>query len=131
MGISALLERDGDLARVHLIRNENLWRNQALRDALSDDVLRGSETEEPRWEYASRDRQYRKQYPGWFADDSYSEPDERPISELSISGVVTSIASEPAVRELKDRIIRLEKTQQITLWLAGITLVALLSHAWR
>lgn len=129
--IEAAVKRDGDLARVHLVRNENLWRTQALRDVLSDDVLRGSETEEPRWEYADRDRQYRKQHPAWFADDDYSEPDDRPISEFSISGVVTSIANEPSVRELKERITRLEKTQQITLWLAGITLVALLSHAWR
>jgi hypothetical protein len=129
--IEAAVERDGDLARVHLISNENLWRTQALRDILIDDVRRGSDTEEPRWEYADRERQYRKKHPAWFADDRYFEPDERPISEFSISGVVTSIANEPAVRELKERIVRLEKTQQITLWLAGITLVALLSHAWK
>lgn len=129
--IEAAVERDGDLARVHLIRNENLWRTQALRDVLSDDVLRGSGSDEPRWEYADRNRRYRQQHPAWFADDDYSEPDERPISEFSISGVVSSIANEPAVLELKERIIRLEKTQQIILWLAGITLLAVLSHAWQ
>src|SRR5690606_34101994 len=87
--IEAAIERDGELARVHLIRNERLWRSEKTRDLLLDLVLRGSKSDEPRWEYNRRERHYRKEHPHWFKDEEYeqSEPDRRPISESSIADV--------------------------------------------
>jgi hypothetical protein len=128
--IEAAVLRDADLARVHFIRNENLWRKQKLRDHIIDDVLRGSETDEPRWEFERRERYYRKHSPGWFADEGYTEPDDRPISESSIAELVAGVANDPTIRDLQNRLVGLEKTQQCLLWIAGITLVSLIAQNW-
>jgi hypothetical protein len=129
--IKAAVERDGDLARVHLIRNVVLWRSEKMRDLLDDDVLRGAESEEPRWEYRARDAQYRKEFPAWFEGDRYAEPDERPVSESSIADLVTSVVADPALKGLQERLTALEKTQQTLLWMVGAALVMLLVRAWR
>jgi hypothetical protein len=129
--IKAAVERDGDLARVHLIRNVVLWRSEKMRDLLDDDVLRGAESEEPRWEYRARDAQYRKEFPAWFEGDRYAEPDERPVSESSIADLVTSVVADPAIKGLQERLTALEKTQQTLLWMVGAALVMLLVRAWR
>lgn len=128
--IEVAVERDTDLARVHLIRNVNLWRKQALRDLLIDDVLHGSKGEWPRWEYADRERQHRIQHPAWFADEDYTEPDERAVSESSLAEVVAAVTNDPAIRDLQSRLTGLEKTQQYILWIAGITLVSLIVQNW-
>lgn len=127
--VETAVERDGDLARVYLIRNKHLWRKQPLRDLLVD-VLRGAKTEEPRWEFERWERHYRKQSPGWFADEDYSEPEDRPISESSISEVVAGVTNDPAIKDLQGRLAMLERTQQYLLWIAGITLVGLFAHTW-
>ncbi len=131
VAIEAAVKRDGELARVHLIRNEGLWRKEKTRDLLLDLVLRGSETEEPRWEFNRRERHYRKEFPAWFEGEDYSEPDERPINESSIADVVAGVAAAPAVRALHDRLAAVEKMQQILIWLVGVALIALAVHAWR
>ena len=128
--VEAAVERDADLARVHLIRNENLWRNQKLRDLLIDEVLRGSKTEEPRWEFERRERYYRKHSPGWFADEDYTEPDDRPISESSMAELIAGVSNAHAIRDLQTRLSGLEKTQHYTFWIAGLALVILLSQVW-
>lgn len=129
--IKAAVERDGDIARVHLIRNEVLWRTEKTRDLLVDEVLRGAATDEPGWEYQSRDAKYRKEFPGWFEGDRYAEPDERPVSESSIAVLVKSVVGDPAISGLRDRLTVLEKQQQTLLWIVAIMLVILVVRAWR
>lgn len=129
--IKAAVERDADLARVHLIRNEALWRSAKMRDLIVDEILRGAETDEPGWEYRARDKQYRKEFPTWFEGDRYAEPDERPVSESSISALVTSVVTDPAIRGLQERLAALEKRQQALLWMLGAALVLLIVGGWR
>jgi hypothetical protein len=129
--IKAAVERDGDLARVHLIRNEVLWRSEKMRDLLVDEILRGAESDEPRWEYQAGDARYRKECPGWFEGDRYAEPDERPISESSIADLVTSVVADPAIKGLQERLTAVEKRQQTLLWMLGAALVMLMVQAWR
>jgi hypothetical protein len=131
--IKSAIERDADLARVHLMRNEALWRSEKMRDLLVDELLRGAESDEPRWEYQRRDAHYRKEFPAWFErdGDGYAEPDERPISESSIGALVTSVVADPAIKSLQARLAALEKTQQTMLWMLGATLVLLIVGAWR
>jgi hypothetical protein len=130
--VKAAVQRDGDLARVHLIRNEHLWRREKTRDLLRDEVLRGAEGDEPRWEFRWREARYRKEFPGWFKDEDegYTEPDERPIAESSIADVVAGVTSDPAVKGLQERLAALEKTQQTIFWMVGITLIILVAQAW-
>lgn len=127
--LEAAVDRDGDLARVYLIRNEHLWRKQPLRDLLVD-VLGGAKTEEPRWEFERWERHYRKQSPGWFADEDYCEPEDRPISESSMAELIAGVSNAHAIRDLQTRLSGMEKTQQYTFWIAGLALVILLSRAW-
>jgi hypothetical protein len=129
--IKAAVERDGYLARVHLMRNEVLWSSEKTRDLLVDEVLRDADTEEPRWEYQAREASYRKQFPAWFEGDDYAEPDERPVSESSIAVLVKSVVGDPAITGLRDRLTALEKQQQTLLWMVGIALVILVIRAWR
>jgi hypothetical protein len=129
--IKAAVERDGDLARVHLVRNEAFWRTEKLRDRLGDEVLRGSATDEPRWEYQARDVRYRRRHPTWFSGDAHTELDERLVSESSIAALVTSLVSDPTIKGLHERLAALEKTQQALVWTLGATLVVLIFTAWR
>ena len=129
--IKGAVERDGDLARVHLIRNEVLWRSEKMRDLLVDQVLRGAESEEPGWEYQARDARYRKKFPGWFQGDRYAEPDERPVNESSIAALVESVVADPAIKGLQERLTALQKTQQTLIWMGGAALVMLVFQAWR
>lgn len=129
--INAAVKRDGDLARVHVMRNEVLWRSEKMRDLLVDEVLSGAQSDEPRWEYQARDAQYRKEFPGWFEGGRYREPDDRAISESSIEDLVTSVAANPAFKGMQERLTALEKTQQTLLWILGAALAMLIVGAWR
>lgn len=128
--VKAAVERDGELARVHLVRNRELWRREQSRDLLSDVVLRSSETEEPRWEFRRREAHYRKEFPGWFEGEEYSEPDERPISESSIADLVSGVAGDPAVRGLHERLAAVEKSQQTLFWMVAAALLILVAQMW-
>lgn len=128
--IEAAVERDGDLARVYLIRNESLWRTERTRNLLLNVVLRGADTEEPRWEFKRRESFYRNEFPGWSGDEEYSEPDERPIGERSVSDVVASVTASPALKALQDRLASLEKAQRTVVWMVVAALVALVVHTW-
>jgi hypothetical protein len=129
--MKAAVKRDGDLARVHLIRNQGLWRSEKTRDLLLDEGLRGAETDEPRWEYQAREARYRKQFPAWFEGDRYTEPDERPISESSIADLVKSVVADPAVKGLEQKVIGLERTLQTLMWMVGIAFIVIVAEAWR
>lgn len=128
--VEAAVKRDGDLARVHLIRNARLWRKEETRYILLDVVLSEAETEEPRWEFQRRDRHYRKEFPAWFKDEAYSEPDDRLISELSIADVVGALVADLNIKSLQDRLSSIEKTQLNFMWMVGVTLFVLIVHIW-
>jgi hypothetical protein len=129
--VKAAVARDGDLARVHLVRNQRFWHSEQLRDLLLDEVMRGAETDEPRWEYQSRDARYQKEFPGWFEGDRYAEPDERPVSESSIAALVKSVVGDPAIAGLQERLTALEKRQRTLLWMVGAAVAMLIVIAWR
>ncbi|WP_156457745.1 hypothetical protein [Altererythrobacter sp. Root672] len=129
--LEAAVKLDGDLARLHLIRNEGLWRSEKSRDLLLDVVLRGSEGDEPRWEYRRRERHYRKEYPTWFEGEEYLEPDERPISESSIADVVASVTGDPAIKGIQRRLDAVEDRQRSVVWLAALCLIMLAVLVWR
>jgi hypothetical protein len=128
--ISEAIERDKDLARVHLVRNDDLWRREKTRDILLDVVLRGSETDEPQWEYRAREQRYRKEFPSWFEGEQYPESDERPIAESSIADVVAGVAGDPSVKGIQERLVAVEKAQQTLLWLVGIILLLIVLQIW-
>jgi hypothetical protein len=102
-----------------------------VRDRLVDEVLRGAETDEPRWENRARDAQYREDFPRWFEGDLDREPDERIVSESSIASLVTSVVSDPAIRGIQERLRAMEKQQQTLLRLLGAALVILISGTFR
>lgn len=129
--IKAAVERDGDLARVHLVRNERLWRKQKSRDLLLDVVLMEAENDEARWEFNRLDSHYRQAHPTWFEGEKYIEPDERLISESSISDLVAGITCDPAMTSLRERLASVERSQQTLIWMVVVALVMLALHAWR
>lgn len=129
--MEAAVERDGDLAREHLIRNENLWRHDRSRFLLNSVALKGAETEEPLWAYKERSRRFRAEFPSWFQDEEYSEPDERPITEISMSDLIAGLAQDSALASLAPRLAAVERIQQGLIWMVGITLIVLLFHSWR
>jgi hypothetical protein len=128
--IEAAVKQDGDLARVHLIRNVTLWHSLKMRDMLVHVVLSGAETEEPRWEFKRREWHYRKDFPKWFEAEEYSHADDRPISKSTIAQVVASIAKAPSIRSLEDRLIDVEKMQKILIWIAAIAFIILVAQKW-
>jgi hypothetical protein len=126
--MKAAVERDGDHARLYLVRNEHLWRTDRLRDAMRD-VLNGGDRENASWEYRRRDSHYRKTFPLWFKDEDLpAEPDERPIRDASIADVAAAVASDPAITQVTARMAALEKRQQVLLWMVLAVLVVLF---WR
>lgn len=126
--VKAAVERDGDLARVHLVRNKVLWRPERNRDELLKEVLRGAETEEPRLEFFRRERNYREMFPGWFNDEGIDEPDKRPITESSIQDLVAGITDDVAVKGIRDRLAALEKAHQKLFWMMAIALALFIAH---
>lgn len=130
--IVAAIERDGDLARTHLIRNPRLWRSQKQRNLLVDHALHGTTSEEPRWEFRRREASYRKLFPRWFddEDDSYLEPDERPIAESSLADIVRGVTNNPSMQELQRRVAQLEKGQTLMTLMLGAVLIILIGQIW-
>ena len=129
--MKAAVERDGDLARVHLARNEDLWRSEETRDVLLNEVLRGADTEEPGREFNRRESYYRKKFPIWFKGQGVDEPDERSITESSIQDLVAGITGDAVFKGIQERLAALEKAQQKLFWLMVIAIVVVVARIWR
>ncbi len=129
--LRAAVARDGDLARVHLVRNEDFWRSEKIRDILIEELLRDADTEEPGWEFNRRESYYRKKFPAWFKDEGVNEPDERSITESTVEDLVVGITGGAVVKGIQDRLKAIEKTQQTLIWLTAVAIVILIASIWR
>lgn len=129
--IKAAITRDGELARVYLIRNDSLWCSSETRNPLLKLVLRGAETDEPHWEFKARERKLRKEFPDWFEGDDLDEAMGRTTNEGLDAGHVAYNAHTLRLRGLHDKLMAVEKTQQRLIWLVAATLILLVAHAWR
>lgn len=124
------VERDGDLARLYLIRNDAYWRNKKTRESLFD-LLRGAKTEEPRWELNRSEENYLKKFPHWFEDEEHLEPDERPLIESTIADLVSGIVSDTSFKQMQMRLAALEEKQLSFRWMLLLSLILLLIILWR
>lgn len=129
--IKSAVARDGDLARVYLVRNKGLWYTEAKRDMLWRHVLVGSETGEPRYEYDRLARYYRAKSPYLFNDERTPAPNERLVGESSIAELVSSLTRDPAIKGLQERLEGLERGLTGFVIFTSLMLVILVALAWR
>lgn len=132
------IERAGWLATASFMQNPNCWLTFEHRKVLSNGVSVAAKATFPNtpelayWEMRRWKNKFESEHPDWFEWDVSYEPDDKPLTDSSISDLAQQIVREadtglaPAFASIDGKLASLARSQQIQFWLVLLVLAILL-----